>query len=677
MRKYILTIIIYVCAVAIASAQSFESAENNSRAFVGTVSGTGMHLSWRMLASDTSDSSFDIYRKTGNRTIKVNSSPITASSEFTDTGADFGKDNKWILKSGRKELASYSCAAGQAKAFIEIPIDKPEARDIFRASLRSFGTTDRYNPGDASDRYTYSAGDCATGDLDGDGEMEIILKWVPSNSSSPDRTGVTGNTVFDAYKMNGTKLWRIDLGPNVRSTFCGTPIIIYDLDGDGKAEVVCKTAEGAVDGQGNIIGNPRADWRSMDEASATFGRTVIGPEFITVFDGQNGRAVDSQKFIPLRFPLNSWGGIGGSDDLGIRSEQYTAGVAYLDGVHPSAFFVRGGDARTVVAAWNFNDGKLQSLWTFDTSSKEWGSFSGNGGPNVSVADFDSDGCDEICVGAMVVDNDGKGLVSTKLRGGPALHAGKLVPSRNGIQVFGVHDNGGAIGAFLETPALAVFDGCSGEVLWSLGEGVTIGRGIAADIDPEHEGAEIWVGADTPASVGGRRPAAGQNPRGMMPERQQVQKYDGPLKGVRSAATGELICEETPESCNFTVFWDADPQSELIDGTKVSKWNWESRKTETLFSAEGVKAVNTGKLTPCFVGDILGDWREEIIWTTADESALRIYVSDIPASKRMLPLTCDRMYRMSLVWQNVGYNQPAHTSFDMQTEFNNNQSTIIK
>ena len=699
--KRILAILILCSAGFLAGAQTFQE-EKLDRGFAGVDTPDGFHLSWRTFPADKQDAPYDIWRSTdGAKALKISSKSIKNTGDFFDTSADLSKDNTWILKSGSKELASFSRKGAEGVPYIEIPVQKPSPRSIFRVTQRSYGTSDSYNPGDESDDYSFSASDCSVGDLDGDGELEIVLKWEPSNASTPERTGLTGVTLLDAYKMDGTLLWRIDLGHNIRSTYATTNFVVYDLDSDGKAELVCKTADGTVDGTGAVLGNPRADWRSMDEASETFGRAVIGPEFLTVFRGTDGKALDSQKFIPLRFPLDSWGGIGADDSAGVFPEKFTAGVAYLDGKNPSVFFVRGADGKTVVAAWNYRGGKLENLWKFDSSDSRWGGFSGNGNPNVAVADFDSDGCDEICVGAMTVDHDGTGLFTTRLRGGASLHAGKFVPSREGLQVFGPHDNSSEIGAFLQNPAVALFDGATGEILWSAGTAETVGRAVAADIDPRHEGAEMWVGAE-PVQTRGRMgggmmprgpqgpmpqggPAPGgpmpQGPGGMMPQggpgpmmmpqepQQQASKpYDGPLKGLYSAS-GEQISSETPSSCNFTVFWDADAQSELLDGTKVSKWNWEKDSTEEIFKAEGVKAVGGTKSVPCLSGDILGDWREEIVWVNSDESAIRIYMTPVAAQNRVPTLLEDRQYRLGLVWQNVGHNQPPHLSYDMQTYFN--------
>ena len=694
MKKILLCILAGCFLMISAGAQSLQDARLG-RGLVATGAGNGAHVSWRMLPGDKPDLSFDLYRETdGGRAVKLNKQPIRTTSDFLDGEADLSRTNHWILKSGGKELASFTLKGGESHPYLEIPVQKPEARQVYRVTERFYGATDRENPGDASDRYTFNAGDCSAADLDGDGQLEIILKWEPSNASVPSRTGITGNTLLDAYKLDGTLLWRIDLGHNVRSTYLTTPFVVYDLDRDGRAELVCKTAEGTVDGQGTILGNPRADWRSMDEASATFGRIVNGPEYLTVFDGRTGQALDSQKYIPIRYPLNGWGGIGGNDSVDIRPEHYTAGVAYLDGRRPSVFFVRGADGRTVVAAWDFRDGKLQSRWTFDSSEKPWGAYSGNGSPQVAVADFDGDGCDEICVGAMTVDNDGKGLYTTRLRGGPVLHAGAFLPGRKGLQVFGLHDTSGEIGAFLGTPALAVFDGATGEVLWSFGPGETAERALAADIDPRHPGAEIWVGVvpqpvrQGPGRAGGPPPGAapggmpgmppgagpgmppgmgpGGNPAGRgAPARTATPAYDGPLRGLY-AADGQKLGDNAPAPCHFTIYWDADPQAELIDGTSICKWDWTEQKTKTLLEAEGVRANESPRGIPCLVGDLLGDWREEVVWISEDGSSLRIYCTPIPADGRTTTLLDDRMYRLGLVSQNVGYNGPAHLSFDLTT-----------
>lgn len=340
---------------------------------------------------------------------------------------------------------------------------------------------------------------------------------------------------------------------------------------------------------------------------------------------------DSKEYIPTRYPLDGWGGVGGNcgnDNTGGRSDRFTAGVAFLDGKTPSPVMVRGWYGRTVVAAWTFTNGALKHTWTFDSAAPGWEAYSGMGNHSVTVADFDGDGCDEICVGAMTVDHDGKGLFTTGLRHGDALHAGRFIPSRQGMQVFGVHENEGDNEIVKRTPAVAMFDGATGEIIWQDGLGQDAGRGVAADIDPRYDGAECWCN----------------------------------IGGLRRGDTGEIISNRKPDSCNFTIYWDADPLAELLDHVSISKWNWNAESTDLLLKAEGVVSNNGTKGNPCLSGDILGDWREEVIWPSEDQTELRIYSTTIPAVDRRATWMNDRQYRLAIAWQNVAYNQPPHPSF---------------
>ena len=591
------------------------SGEKLSRGLIGIPTEDGMYFSWRMTLEDAAGLQFDLYRSSGGGAeVKLNKEPIDRTSDFLDRTVDYTVDNRWTLKATTGEVATWTRLKGEKRnPYLSIPVCKPEDGEI------------------AGESFTYTANDCSVGDLDGDGEYEIILKWSPSNSKRPPQRGFTGNTYLDAYKMDGTRLWRIDLGPNVRSGAATTNFLVFDFDGDGCAEICCKTGDGTVDGLGHRIGDAQADWRTWDKKSPTYGKIVNGPEYLTVFEGRTGKELDSKEYIPTRYPLDGWGGVGGNcgnDNTGGRSDRFTAGVAFLDGKTPSPVMVRGWYGRTVVAAWTFTNGALKHTWTFDSAAPGWEAYSGMGNHSVTVADFDGDGCDEICVGAMTVDHDGKGLFTTGLRHGDALHAGRFIPSRQGMQVFGVHENEGDNEIVKRTPAVAMFDGATGEIIWQDGLGQDAGRGVAADIDPRYDGAECWCN----------------------------------IGGLRRGDTGEIISNRKPDSCNFTIYWDADPLAELLDHVSISKWNWNAESTDLLLKAEGVVSNNGTKGNPCLSGDILGDWREEVIWPSEDQTELRIYSTTIPAVDRRATWMNDRQYRLAIAWQNVAYNQPPHSSF---------------
>lgn len=571
----------------------------------------GVYLSWRWLNTDKKNTSFDLYRQNdAKQLIQLNKQPLNQTTDFCDTQVDLNQNQTWILKCEGKEVARACHKTDKPLLpYTSIPLNKPQ---------------DGITPD--GETYHYTANDASVGDLDGDGEYEIILKWEPSNAKRPPQKGFSGNCLLDAYKLNGKQLWRINLGKNIRAGAAYTQFIVMDFDGDGRAEMCCKTADGTIDGTGQIIGDQTADWRRKEKQDPCFGKTVDGLEYLTMFEGTSGKALDTKPYIPTRYPLDAWGGIGGNggnDDTGGRSDRFSACAASLGGSPYSVVMVRGWYGRTVIAAWDFKQGKLSHRWTFDSAETAWKDYSGMANHNLSVADMDKDGWDEICVGAMTVDHNGQGLYTTGLRHGDAMHLGDLIPSRPGLEVFGNHENEGKT-ISLMTPGLAMFDAQTGEVIWSLFPGKDIGRAMAADIDPRYEGAECWVG------------------------------YGGLFD-----CKGNKITDKMPNSCNFSIYWDADVQAELLNKTTISKWNWQSEQTEVLFQPQGVVSNNGTKANPSLVADLWGDWREEVIFANTTQQELRIYTTTIPAVNRRPTLMHNAQYRLSVAWQNVGYNQPPH------------------
>jgi rhamnogalacturonan endolyase len=562
-------------------------------------------LSWRLLATDPAQVAFNVYRDHKLQ----NTTPLTKADCFTAAWTDTTLDSKWTVVpviNGREQPEKDEFllkAHSPVQQYLNIPLQRPAGQ--------------------------YSANDATLGDLDGDGRYEIILKWDPANAKNPPQTRLTDNQLIDAYTLDGQFLWRIDLGRNIRSGAAYTQMLVYDLDGDGKAELVCKTADGTIDGSGKAIGNKDKDWRRLiDEHDGKYGKILDGPEYLTVFNGQTGAAMATATFIPDRYPLDGWGGIGGNggnDSTGGRADRFTAGIAYLDGIHPSIVFVRGWYGRSVLAAWDYRNAQLTSRWVFDSHDGN-NPYSGMGNHSLVVADVDRDGKDEICIGAMTVDDNGKGLYTTGLRHGDALHLTDMDPDHPGMEVFGIHENEDRTIA-LQTPGVAMFDAATGKILWSLGPGADVGRGVSADIDPTHPGFENWGGP-------------------------------GGLRDVH----GKTITAKTPASTNFVIWWDGDLTRELLDKNRIDKWDWKNDTTVNLLTAPECVANNGTKATPCLSADIFGDWREEVIWRTADNSALHIYTTTIPTPYRFTAWMQDPQYRLAIAWQNVSYNQPPHPGF---------------
>jgi rhamnogalacturonan endolyase len=580
--------------------------ENLGRGLVGIRQDGKVFLSWRLLGTESEEIAFNIYSASGNGAPeKLNKEPIKTATCFLDETGELAQPRSYFVRAilKGKELESTAPfkfpANAPARPYLSVPLKLP--------------------PG-------YVANDGSVGDLDGDGEYEIVLKSEqrPRDTAS---TGLTGETILQGYKLDGTLLWTINLGKNIREGAHYTQFMVYDLDGDGIAEIACKTADGTIDGKGKVIGDANADWRDTNRNSRTFGRILQGPEYFTIFDGRTGAALATTNYVPPRGDLGAWGGVGGNggnDSVGNRVDRFLACVAYLDGARPSVVMCRGYYGRSVLAAWDWRDGKLTQRWVFDSKDKD-NPYSGQGAHAVSVADVDGDGRDEIIYHSMVVNSDGMGRFSTGLRHGDALHVGDLDPTRPGLEVFGIHENEEATVRF-QTPGAACYDAKTGKIIWSYGPGVDIGRGLSADIDPRHPGEEMWGGSS------GLRTCQGEN--------------IGPA----------------PRSANFAIWWDGDLLREILDRNRIDKWDWERGTLTNIFTADGCVANNGSKATPVLSGDILGDWREEVIWRTPDNKELRIYTTTIPTTNRFATLMHDPQYRLAIAWQNVGYNQPPHPGF---------------
>lgn len=552
-------------------------------------------VSWRFLSSDPDNQAFDLYRD-GK---KINKKPLTGATYYKDKFKS-GKAATYEVRPLKGGAAGTASVAADAPiGYLEIPLDVPER------GVEPFGK-----------EYTYIANDASVGDVDGDGEYEIFLKWDPTDSHDNAHDGFTGPTYIDCYKLDGTRLWRIDLGENIRSGAHYTQFLVADFDGDGSAELICRTADGTQDGTGKVIGDRRADWRNMK------GRIVAGPEYLTVFNGKTGEAMATTDYLPPRGNLKDWG-----DSYANRSDRFLAATAYLDGKHPSAVMCRGYYTRSVLAAYDWDGKDLKVRWVFDSDTPGNGAYAGQGNHNLRVADVDKDGCDEIIYGQMTVDNDGKGLYSTGMYHGDAIHLLSDVNDEK-YYVWCCHEN--------KKDGSSLRDAATGEVIFQFKSDKDIGRCMAADIDPTHEGVEVWS-----PNTGG------------------VRDFKGNLISPAEKFQNEI---SAGVPVNFAVWWDGDLLREMLDKNVVSKYDWKTGKCDPLLVMEGCMWNNGTKGNPTISADILGDWREEVVMRTADNSKLRIYVTPYATDYRFPSLMEDPVYRMSVANENIAYNQPPELGF---------------
>lgn len=576
----------------------YRSMEYLDRAPVAVKKDTGNYIGWRLLGLDPASIGFNVYRDG----VKINTALVTGSTNYLDAaGTDKSKYSVTSVINGVEKHVTEEFGVWQQQ-YKSIPLQKP---------------ADAYTKD--GQPYTYSAGDASVGDLDGDGEYEIVLLWSPSISKDNSQAGYTGIVYMDAYKMDGTRLWRINLGPNIRAGAHYTQFMVYDLDGDGRAEVTFKTADGTIDGLGKVIGDATADHRNSS------GYVLIGNEYLTVFDGLTGGALDTVSYDPPRGDVSAWG-----DAYGNRVDRFLAGVAYLNGETPSVIFSRGYYTRTVIAAYQFSNGHLTQQWKFDSNDEGLGAYAGQGNHNLSIGDVDGDGKDEISFGAMAIDDDGTPLYNTGLGHGDAMHLGDLDPTRPGLELFDVHEHVDS------KYGMEMRDAATGEIIWGVYTGIDTGRGMSADIDPNHIGEEMWSATIT--------------------NEQHI-----PITGLYNAR-GELITTKIPSSTNFGIWWDGDLLRELLDNNRIDKWDYNNEKTVNVLTATGAASNNSTKANPSLQADLLGDWREEVIWRSTDSTELRIYTTTDVTEHRIHTLMHDPIYRLGVAWQNVAYNQPPHTSF---------------
>ncbi len=602
-KKYLFVLLMALCFV-VGKSHAQRYMENLNRGVIAVRSGTSQVLiDWRILGDEyAQNATYNLYRGT-----TLLASGLEVSNYVDATSTNYSYRVAAVINGTEQTLSDAV---------------SPLSNQYFTIPLRTInGSYDTYNINDAS-----------VGDLDGDGDYEIVVKRLANDLSIPS----TSYHYLEAYEMDGTFLWAINLGPNIANSV-EVNFLVYDLDNDGKAEIATRTSDGMIDGLGNNIGDRDGDgqinYRSTMAYNSSYYR-IDGPDYISIFDGETGAEVAWDYYID-REPLSQWGTSGMSDSqLGHRATKCMWTVAYLDGVNPSFVISRGIYHRIKLEAWTYSGGTLSKNWAWDSDPNGVStSYTGQGNHNLAAGDVDGDGRDEITYGAMAVDEYGHGLYSTGFGHGDAGHLADINPNSSGLEFFGCHE--GANGSTV--PGLSLRNASSGAIQWQLTASGDIGRCMAADIDPNYYGCEIW-GSDG--------------------------------SGIYSC-TGTRISSNYPTTAgggatyNFGIWWDGDVQRELVDRTVITKWNASNQSTDrvaTLYNITSISANNSTKSNPCLMADIIGDWREEVIFRSSDNSGLVVFVTPYSTSQRMYTLMHDPNYRTAVAWQNNSYNQPPNLGF---------------
>ena len=686
---------------------------------VVSTSSVSFFASWRLLGTDNKDATtFDLLRD-GNviaKDLKV--------TNYEDLDGTKTSTYQVVTKVNGETVETTAPVSPWPGKFLSLKLNRPAG-----GIHKSWGDDKNRSKG-TNLPYAYYPNDMSVGDVDGDGQYELFLKWESTHAQDNSYSlGYTGNTYIDCYRMDGTQLWRIDLGMNIRDGAHYTQFMVYDFDGDGRAEMMCKTATGSKDGQGNYVNQAATDATikghdNTKDYRNSSGHILQGPEYLTVFEGLTGKALHTTWYLPGRagtgntlpsgktategggelgkvsdFPSGFWG-----DNYGGRSERFLGAVAYVNGANQPAcgIFSRGYYTQAYVWAVSFDGTRLHTEWLhaspsptqslvfsskfeegqtgvqinvdgdvllrnpLRTASSNTGGVKstdsngglvgsntlyGNGNHNMSIADVDGDGCDEIIWGAAALDNDGSLLYATGYGHGDAIHVGKMIPDSADLYVFDVHEEK----LSSDHGSWDLHNARTGYVVWHGGPADSDnGRGMAADLYPSKlRGYQFWSSDE-------------RNPR--------------------SAATGNTVINK---SCtvNYRIYWDGSYQDQLFDGSYqynkdlgidaawdqsshanpiIQKWNGSSFSNVISFNSSNynnAQTANYTKSTPCLQADILGDWREELIlWNKKDSAEIMIFTTWTPTKYTVPTLMHDHTYRMAVAWQNSAYNQPPHLGY---------------
>ncbi len=614
---------------------------------VQSESGDGILVSWRLLVDEYgTDIEFYVYR---NGEL-ITEEPITDVTNYLDTEGAVG--DVYTIKTVQDGYYWIS--------------------DAYVATAENYLSITLQNPGPQQDVdgnwVNYTINDCGTADVDGDGELEIIVKWYPEDAfDSGKQDGPSAPTIFDVYEMDGTALWRLNMGLDCPSGAHWNQFMLYDLDEDGCAELFIKTSDGTTSYKPNEDGlfdmtDESTIISVMGDASVA-GTHILSTghvsseanEWMTVYDGATGELVCYTDYIYETTDPSDYG-----DSWYNRASRYNIAIAYQPvdrtnesaGTIPTVLFNHGYYAKTTVAAYTLRtaaDGSkyLQLEWGFDSSDYPDEAYTGKGNHNVATGDVDNDGFDELVIGAMCIDHDGNVL---------------WVKDGSDGQDVGGHSDALSLAAmnpddptqlYVFTPMEEVGDATLSGNLSNAGTGARIngmwygadddiGRGLAANITPT-PGYEYWA---------------------------SIPENEGVLSGGIYNFTTGLLTNSRPSNMktNFIVYWDGDLLSELLDSDStegpatVYKYDWVDNELDTLQIMDGTKLNNSTKNNPSLTADLLGDWREEIVVRGEDNETLYIYMTNYETDYAIYSLMYDPVYRNAVANQNTSYNQPPHLGF---------------
>lgn len=629
--------------------------EKLDRGLIAIKTDGGVYLSWRLFDSEDNifgsadkNVSFNVYRD-GKKI-----SEVATKTNYVDSTVGTNYSVAPVINGVEGEKCNPVTVYNNS--YFDIPLSKPDDETIYDPSGNELAT------------YSFFPADCSTGDVDGDGEYEIIVKWTSSEHDvgSPGDPAYSGTVHLAAYKLDGTKLWKNDiaLGKNVYSSAHTVQFLVYDFDGDGKSEVMCQTSLGSKDGQGEYVSNAAQTDEEIkaitDEENSTadyrgYGRITEGKEFLTVFNGETGVAMDT---INLPTTRGSENGVDYGDDFGNRSNRFVSDIAYLDGEKPYAIYLRGyyfgrnGKQRTSIAGISWDGTALSPTYRFDTQKGQEGYYDGayqyvgNGNHNCTVADVDNDGKDEFITGALCMevndDNEFRPKWCTYLQHGDALHIGNYDPTHTGFEFFTVHEDSGTNSLSGNDITLdfgmSVIDAETGNIMFHEGASDDTGRGVMANV-----GAggyyQIWSAKNSARQSNG---------------------------GTDFTTATSLTGRNTP-SMNFRIFWDGDLYDNLLNGANITDWN--GRNMSNIFSAGNYDCVsiNGTKANPSLQADLFGDWREEVVYPTSDGTALRVFSTTDTTDYKIKTLMQDPVYRSGVAAEQTAYNQPPHVGFYMGKE----------